>query len=290
VSSVSNGLEACRTALATCETGLAIFESPALGVKTRLPTAAILLRHGGAERAILGGGPMRVVRERKRPEPYRPARSHRDVPTPTGVAEAQDLGPWDSVTGAWLEPATTEGEPKEERMEFDRRSDRLPFHDPDEEPRGHVGATAASRDAQIRHLQRVPLFSGFTEDELRRVADLSRIVDVPAGTVVTQMGEPGDSFFVIIDGSVAVRTPVGAGSLLQPGDFFGEMSLLDGEPRSATIVATTDVRLAIVDRSHFWRLLDETPDLIRRILTILSRRVRRLEQTVHAILHGPSPA
>jgi len=175
-------------------------------------------------------------------------------------------------------------------MEFDRRSDRLPFHDPDEATPAHVGATGASRDAQIRHLQRVPLFSGFTEDELRRVADLSRIVDIPAGTVVTQMGEPGDSFFVIIDGSVAVRTPVGAGSLLQPGDFFGEMSLLDGEPRSATIVATTDVRLAIVDRSHFWRLLDETPDLIRRILTILSRRVRRLEQTVHAILHGPSPA
>src|SRR6266849_3269193 len=78
-------------------------------------------------------------------------------------------------------------------------------------------------------------------------------------------------------------------SQLRPGDFFGEMSLLDGEPRSATIVATTDLRLLIVDRSHFWRLLDETPDLIRRMLTILSRRVRRLEQTVHAILHGTNP-
>jgi len=54
------------------------------------------------------------------------------------------------------------------------------------------------------------------------------------------------------------------------------MSLLDGEPRSATIVATTDLRLLIVDRSHFWQLLDDTPDLVRRILTILSRRVRRL--------------
>ena len=91
-------------------------------------------------------------------------------------------------------------------------------------------------------------------------------------------------------GAVAVRTPVGAGSQLQPGDFFGEMSLLDGEPRSATIVATTDVRLLIVDRSHFWRLLDEAPDLVRRILTILSRRVRRLEQTVHTIFRGTNPA
>ena len=174
-------------------------------------------------------------------------------------------------------------------MEFDPRTDRVPFNDPDEAGQARAGATAPSQDARIRHLQRVPLFSGLNEDELRRVAELSRIAETAAGTVVTQIGEPGDSFFIIIDGAVAVRTPVGAGSQLQPGDFFGEMSLLDGEPRSATIVATTDLRLLIVDRSHFWRLLDETPDLVRRILTILSRRVRRLEQTVHAILHGTNP-
>jgi CRP/FNR family cyclic AMP-dependent transcriptional regulator len=175
-------------------------------------------------------------------------------------------------------------------MALDPQSaDRLPFHDPGEAEQALVAATETSGDARIRHLQRVPLFSGFDEDELRRVADLSRIVEMSAGTVVTQIGEPGDSFFVIIDGSVAVRTPVGAGIQLQPGDFFGEMSLLDGEPRSATIVATTDLRLLIVDRSHFWRLLEETPDLIRRILTILSRRVRRLEQTLHAVLHGTNP-
>ncbi len=67
------------------------------------------------------------------------------------------------------------------------------------------------------------------------------------------------------------------------------MSLVDGEPRSATIVATTDLRVLVVDRSHFWRLLDETPELMRSILTILSRRVRRLEQTIRAILQGPNP-
>ena len=108
--------------------------------------------------------------------------------------------------------------------------------------------------------------------------------------MITQAGEPGDSFFVIIDGTAAVQTPAGPGSQLRPGDFFGEMSLLDGDPRSATIEATTDLRLFIVDRSHFWRLLDEAPDLMRTILTILSRRVRRLEQTVHAILRGANPA
>ena len=175
-------------------------------------------------------------------------------------------------------------------MEFDQRiTDRLPFHDPDEAEQALAGATASSRDPRIGHLERVPLFSGFSEDELRRVAELSRIVESTAGTIITQIGEPGDSFFVIIDGMVAVRTPVGAGSQLRPGDFFGEMSLVDGEARSATIAATTDVRLLVVDRLHFWRLLDETPDLTRRILTILSRRVRRLEQTLEAILRGTNP-
>jgi CRP/FNR family transcriptional regulator, cyclic AMP receptor protein len=174
-------------------------------------------------------------------------------------------------------------------MELDPRTDRLPFNESDEAEQAPAGATEPSGDARIRHLQRVPLFSGFNEKELRRVAELARIVDVPAGTAVTQIGEPGNSFFVIIDGTVAVRTPVGTNAQLHPGEFFGEMSLLDGEPRSATIVATTDLRLLVVDRSHFWRLLDETPDLIRGMLTILSRRVRRLEQTVHAILHGTNP-
>ena len=172
-------------------------------------------------------------------------------------------------------------------MEFDPRTDRLPFNEPAKE--APVGAAELSNDARIRHLQRVPLFSGFSEKELRRVAELARIVDAPAGSAVTQIGEPGDSFFVIIDGTVAVRTPVGTGAQLHPGEFFGEMSLIDGEPRSATVVATTDLRLLVVERSHFWQLLDETPDLIRRMLTILSRRVRRLEQTVHAILHGTNP-
>ena len=171
-------------------------------------------------------------------------------------------------------------------MALDPRSDPLPFDQRDEAEHAPAGATELSHDARIRHLQRVPLFSGFSEDELRRVADLSRIVEFPAGTVVTQIGEPGDSFFVLVDGTVAVHTPLGAGAELRPGDFFGEMSLLDGEPRSATIVATTPLRLLIVDRLHFWRLLDEAPDVVRRILTILSHRVRRLEQTLHAILRG----
>src|SRR5260370_14207618 len=127
-------------------------------------------------------------------------------------------------------------------MEFDQQTDRLPFHDPDEAEQARAGATVPSGDARIRPLQRVPLFSGFNEAELRRVVELSRIVEAPAGPVVTQIGEPGDSFCIIIDGAVAERTPVGTGGELHPGDFFGEMGLLDGAARSGTIGAMTQRR------------------------------------------------
>jgi CRP-like cAMP-binding protein len=142
-----------------------------------------------------------------------------------------------------------------------------------------------SGDARMEHLRRVPLFRECIDEELRQIADISRIVEAPVGTTVTQMGTPGDSFFFIIDGQVSVQTPVGPGDRLTPGDFFGEMSLLDGEPRSATVTAITDLRLLVIDRVHFWRLLTETPDLVRRILVVLSRRVRRLEQVGNAMLH-----
>ena len=140
-----------------------------------------------------------------------------------------------------------------------------------------------SADTRIDHLRHVALFGDCTEDELRRIAEVSRMAESPAGTVLTQAGASGDSFFLIIDGRVSVETPVGPGDPLQSGDFFGEMSLIDGEPRSATIRAITDVELLVVDRSHFWRLLDEAPDLLRRILVVLSRRVRRLEQVANTL-------
>lgn len=177
-------------------------------------------------------------------------------------------------------------------MEFpDRSDDTLPLYRPDILPvqaskRIEVRdvADASSSDARISHLRRVSLFADCTDHEVRRIAEVSRIVETPAGTVLTQIGSPGDSFFLLIDGRVSVETAVGGVEPLLPGDFFGEMSLLDGEPRSATVTALTDLRLLVVERSHFWRLLNETPDLVRRILVTLSRRVRRLEQAANSML------
>src|SRR5919108_4398908 len=166
------------------------------------------------------------------------------------------------------------------------RPDIVPLHRPDE-----AGTTAAaawpSDDARIDHLRRVPLFNDCTEDELRRIAGISRSIEIPADTVGTEIGTPGESFFLIVDGRVSVQTPVGVGEPLHPGDFFGEMSLLDGEPRSATVTAMTDLRVLVVDRGHFWRLLNETPDLVRRILTVLSRRGGGQGEAGQAPQHTP---
>jgi CRP/FNR family cyclic AMP-dependent transcriptional regulator len=161
------------------------------------------------------------------------------------------------------------------------RPDILPVRGPQDAVTREVPA-AQSVDARIEYLRRVSLFAECTDQELARVAAIARTVETPAGTVVTEIGKPGDAFFFIIDGLVSVETPAGAGDLLRPGSFFGEMSLLDGEPRSATVTATTELRLLVIDGPNFWRLLNETPDLVRSIFKVLTRRVRRLEQAARA--------
>jgi len=134
------------------------------------------------------------------------------------------------------------------------------------------------RDEKITHLERVPLFEDCSLRQLRAVADISTVVEVPERTVLTRAGEPGDEFFVIIDGTALVTLSPQKRHRMQPGAFFGEMSLLDGEPRSATVKAETDLRLLVIDRTHFWRLLKEVPGLTEKILVTLSRRVRQVEE------------
>ena len=174
--------------------------------------------------------------------------------------------------------------PREARMEFDQQADRLPFHVPDEAEQAHPDAPAASHDARIRHLQRVPLFNGFNEDELRRVAELSRIVEAPAGTAVTQIGEPGDHS----SSSSTARWRCARRSAQERAT--SRRLLWRDESARWGVAIGDDHRHDRCPAAHRGSLLlEETPDLVRRILTILSRRVRRLEQTVHAILRGPNP-
>src|SRR5262249_36572169 len=88
--------------------------------------------------------------------------------------------------------------------------------------RGEPSGPRVSHDEKIRHLEEVPLLADCTQKQLRSLSDISRVVEVPTGTSLTRAGQPGDEFFVILDGSAAVEKPGKKRAYLKPGDFFGE--------------------------------------------------------------------
>jgi CRP-like cAMP-binding protein len=139
-----------------------------------------------------------------------------------------------------------------------------------------VLSRAAVREDQSR-FKAVPIFEGCTKKQLRNVANIARILDAPAGSVLTRAGDPGDEFFLILDGTVRVEVASGRYVSLHAGAFFGEMSLLDGCPRSATAVTDTPARLLVIDRANFSRLQREVPELTQTLLVTLSQRVRQVE-------------
>jgi CRP/FNR family transcriptional regulator, cyclic AMP receptor protein len=143
---------------------------------------------------------------------------------------------------------------------------------------GVLEVSPRGRDAKLELLASVPLFRACSKRELRRIASLVDEVEVPRGKVLTRQGRPGWEFFVIADGE-AKATMRGRGTApLKPGSFFGEMSLLDGGPRSATVTAETDMRLLVLSSRSFSALIDEVPSVGRRVLQVMAERLREAER------------
>jgi CRP/FNR family transcriptional regulator, cyclic AMP receptor protein len=134
------------------------------------------------------------------------------------------------------------------------------------------------RDVKLQLLRSVPLFSACSNRDLGRIATLAEEIDVPEGKALTQQGEPGREFFVIVDGSARAAIRGKGTAALGPGAFFGEMSLLDQGPRSATVTATTDMRLLVLDSRSFSSLVEETPGVARKIMRTLAERLREAER------------
>ena len=130
-------------------------------------------------------------------------------------------------------------------------------------------------------LRPVPIFRGLSKVALLQVARKSTEVSYPSGTTVVREGDPGDSLCVIAEGTVEVRRDDRAVAQLTAGDFFGEISLFDGEPRSATVVAVDDVVLLRLSSADFDELLD-VPYVARAALKGLATRFREQQA-----LHGP---
>lgn len=144
----------------------------------------------------------------------------------------------------------------------------------------HSGAPAKlGQDEKMTYLQRVNLFESCSTRQLRAIARIADVQEVPAGAVLARTGEPGDRFFVIVDGSARVEISPQNQGRMGPGAFFGEMSLLDGEPRSATVIADTAMRMLVISRRDFVTLLREVPSLTEQMLITLCERLRRAESS-----------
>jgi len=146
-----------------------------------------------------------------------------------------------------------------------------------------AGASAKlGQDEKMTYLQRVQIFESCSSRQLRAIARIAEVQEAQAGAELARSGEPGDRFFVIVDGAARIEVTPQRHGRIGPGEFFGEMSLLDGEPRSATVVADTAVRLLVIHRRDFMTLLREVPSLTQRMLVTLCQRVRNAEKAATA--------
>lgn len=98
--------------------------------------------------------------------------------------------------------------------------------------------------------------------------------DAPTGTLIFEEGASGTEMFGIVEGEVEVRLPNGAVRRLGPDDTFGEMAIIDHSPRSGTAVALTDTKLAVIDRSAFLFLVQETPMFALQVMSSMAERLR----------------
>ncbi|HEX2738035.1 MAG TPA: cyclic nucleotide-binding domain-containing protein [Acidimicrobiia bacterium] len=130
------------------------------------------------------------------------------------------------------------------------------------------------RDTFARHLAEVPLFSACSQKDLALVARRGEDVRVDAGKVLVTEGATGSEFFVIISGKARVTRRGRKVATLGPGDFFGDLALLDKAPRNATVTADTPMELVVLGQREFAAIIDEVPGFSRKLLAGLARRLR----------------
>jgi CRP-like cAMP-binding protein len=147
---------------------------------------------------------------------------------------------------------------------------------------------AASTESLADWLQAIPIFEEIERKHLEAVAAMARTRIYARGETVVREGDAGDSVFAIRRGSLKVSIAETGGrvttlGIMGPGEIFGELSLLDGRPRSATVTALTRARLVVIERDAFWKLLQSTPRAGISILGVLAKRLRRLSQRSESI-------
>ena len=136
------------------------------------------------------------------------------------------------------------------------------------------------RDAYIDHLQRVPLFSACSRDELRKVSRRTTDIPIAEGHALVNEGDRGLEFFVIVGGRAKVSRHGRKVGELGPGDFFGELSLLIDAPRNATVTAVTPMEAIVLSRKEFDAALAEAPRMTRKIMSGMASRLAEYDARV----------
>ena len=122
-------------------------------------------------------------------------------------------------------------------------------------------------------IKRAPLFASCSKRELEEIARIADEIDLREGKEMTRQGSRGREFFVLLEGEAEVTKDGATINRLGPGDFFGEIALVSDSPRTATVTATTPVRTLVVTATSFKRLLDDQPEIQRKVLVQLAERL-----------------
>jgi CRP/FNR family transcriptional regulator, cyclic AMP receptor protein len=129
------------------------------------------------------------------------------------------------------------------------------------------------KNAKIELLKRVPLFAGCSKAELREIALSADELDLRDGHVLTHEGRPGREFFVLIEGTARVTKDGKLLADLKGGDWFGEIALLTHTPRTATVTATSAVRVLVITDRAFRRVVETMPRIALKVLASVGQRL-----------------
>jgi CRP-like cAMP-binding protein len=136
----------------------------------------------------------------------------------------------------------------------------------------------ARQESTDERLARIPLFEGLSNQQLSQVSRLMTPLDLKAGKVLARQGEVGREFLILLEGQVEVARDGKIIAVRGPGDFIGEIALLDNRPRTATVTARTDVVVEVLNRGEFASLLAEAPELSAQVMATMARRLAALDR------------
>lgn len=121
---------------------------------------------------------------------------------------------------------------------------------------------------------KAPIFATLSGRQLKLLAKSTKVLAYPAGTPIVKQGDPGIAFYVILSGGADVRQGARVLARLAPGQFFGEMTLLDEQPRSADVVTTAPTECAVLSRWEFWGFAKNEPEVLQGVLQEMAARLR----------------